>query len=74
MFGIHILSQALEINPRDCWSTHAKVHVMEDTNRAGEGIVFMEKTEQDWTVCMVSNNGIIVSKYVGLMLVDECPW
>ena len=47
---------------------------MEDTNRAGEGIVFMEKTEQDWTVCMVSNNGIIVSKYVGLMLVDECPW
>lgn len=42
-------SKALNINPCDCWSTHATAHILVETNRAEEGIKFMEKNETKWT-------------------------
>lgn len=41
--------KALEVNPCDSWSTHARAHIMDSTDRAKEGVTFMEKTEDNWT-------------------------
>eukprot|EP00118_Oscarella_pearsei_P021300 m.238386 g.238386 ORF g.238386 m.238386 type:complete len:344 (+) comp40163_c0_seq15:814-1845(+) len=41
--------KGLELNPRDCWATHAQAHVLEMGGRADEGISFLSKTENDWT-------------------------
>jgi hypothetical protein len=43
--------QGLELNPRDCWSTHARAHIFEMTGRPDEGIEFMNKTLDHWSVC-----------------------
>ncbi|RUS88885.1 hypothetical protein EGW08_003324 [Elysia chlorotica] len=43
--------KALDINPRDAWSTHALCHVMEMTGRQQEGIHMMKDTDQFWTTC-----------------------
>ena len=45
-----IVFKGLELNPRDCWSTHAEAHVLEVEGRQDEGISFLSKTLNDWTV------------------------
>ncbi|KAK6051598.1 hypothetical protein COOONC_10897 [Cooperia oncophora] len=40
--------RGLELNRFDCWSTHARAHVIEMQGRFDEGIAFMESTEEDW--------------------------
>lgn len=42
--------KGLELNPRDCWSTHAEAHVMEMEGRQDDGISFLSKTLNDWTM------------------------
>ncbi|PFX15896.1 Tetratricopeptide repeat protein 38 [Stylophora pistillata] len=42
--------RGLELNPRDCWSTHAEAHVIEMDGRQDEGIKFLSTTSNDWTV------------------------
>ena len=44
------ISQGLELNPKDCWSTHAEAHVIEMEGRQDDGIAFLSKTMNDWTV------------------------
>ena len=41
-------SKALNIHPNDVWSTHATAHILNDTNRAEDGVKFMEKNEPNW--------------------------
>lgn len=41
--------KALELNPKDCWSTHAEAHVIEMEGRQDDGIKFLSKTINDWT-------------------------
>ena len=41
-------TEALTINPTDCWATHARAHCFEMTGRSYDGIEFMSKTESDW--------------------------
>ncbi|KAK6038263.1 hypothetical protein COOONC_24232, partial [Cooperia oncophora] len=40
--------KGLELNRFDCWSTHARAHIIEMQGRFDEGIAFMESTEEDW--------------------------
>ncbi|XP_027035594.1 tetratricopeptide repeat protein 38-like isoform X2 [Pocillopora damicornis] len=42
--------KGLELNPRDCWSTHAEAHVIEMEGRQNEGIRFLSTTLNDWTM------------------------
>ncbi|XP_022807218.1 tetratricopeptide repeat protein 38-like [Stylophora pistillata] len=42
--------KGLELNPRDCWSTHAEAHVIETEGRQDEGIKFLSTTLNDWTM------------------------
>lgn len=42
--------KGLELNPRDCWSTHAQAHVLEMEGRQDDGISFLSKTLNDWTM------------------------
>ena len=39
---------ALSIQPKDGWSVHAAVHVMEMQGRIDEGIAFLSSREADW--------------------------
>ncbi|XP_031563215.1 tetratricopeptide repeat protein 38-like isoform X1 [Actinia tenebrosa] len=41
--------QGLQLNPRDCWSTHAQAHVLEMMGRQTEGISFLSTTMDNWT-------------------------
>ncbi|XP_046841168.1 tetratricopeptide repeat protein 38-like [Xenia sp. Carnegie-2017] len=41
--------KGLQINPYDCWSTHALCHVIEMEGRNDEGIKFLDDTEEYWT-------------------------
>uniref|UniRef100_A0A914DY36 Tetratricopeptide repeat protein 38 n=1 Tax=Acrobeloides nanus TaxID=290746 RepID=A0A914DY36_9BILA len=45
--------KGLELQPKDCWSTHAVAHCMEMTGRFREGIQFMESTIGDWEPCFM---------------------
>ena len=49
-----IVFKGLELNPRDCWSTHAEAHVIEMEGRQDDGISFLSKTLNDWTVNKLS--------------------
>jgi len=40
--------EALKLNPRDAWATHALAHVMETANRHDEGVAFLRSTQADW--------------------------
>jgi tetratricopeptide (TPR) repeat protein len=40
--------EALALNPRDAWATHALAHVMETANRHDEGVVFLKSTRDNW--------------------------
>ncbi|XP_028415798.1 tetratricopeptide repeat protein 38-like [Dendronephthya gigantea] len=41
--------QGLDLNPYDCWSTHALCHVLEMEGRYDEGVTFLKDTENYWT-------------------------
>jgi len=41
--------EALSIQPKDGWSVHAVVHVMEMQGRIDEGIAFLQSREGDWS-------------------------
>ncbi len=42
--------RAVERNPEDAWSVHAVAHVMEMTERHGEGVAWVEGLEEHWSV------------------------
>lgn len=42
--------KALQLNPIDCWSTHAEAHVLEMQGRQDDGISFLSKTIDNWTM------------------------
>lgn len=42
--------QALDLQPRDGWATHAIAHCMEMNGKFQEGIRFMESTVNYWQV------------------------
>ncbi|KAK0395185.1 hypothetical protein QR680_001160 [Steinernema hermaphroditum] len=44
---------ALELQPQDCWATHAMAHCYEMSSRYSEGIRFMESTVKDWSPCFM---------------------
>lgn len=43
--------QAVEINPRDIWSTHAVAHVLEMRGRHREGIDWLDGLSPEWEGC-----------------------
>jgi tetratricopeptide (TPR) repeat protein len=51
--------EALALNPRDAWATHALAHVMETGNRQDEGVAFLKSTRADWGPAhfMAGHNG-----------------
>jgi tetratricopeptide (TPR) repeat protein len=51
--------EALALNPRDAWATHALAHVMETANRQDEGVAFLRSTRPDWADAhfMAGHNG-----------------
>ena len=51
--------EALALNPRDAWATHALAHVMETANRHEEGVDFLKSTRADWAGAhfMAGHNG-----------------
>lgn len=42
-------TEALTLNPTDCWATHAKAHCFEMNGQTNQGINFMKSTENDWS-------------------------
>uniref|UniRef100_A0A1I7ZUJ3 Tetratricopeptide repeat protein 38 n=1 Tax=Steinernema glaseri TaxID=37863 RepID=A0A1I7ZUJ3_9BILA len=44
---------ALELQPQDCWATHAVAHCYEMSSQYNEGIKFMESTVKDWSPCFM---------------------
>ncbi|XP_028409575.1 tetratricopeptide repeat protein 38-like [Dendronephthya gigantea] len=42
--------KALSIDPCDTWSTHATSHILLETNRAEEGVKFLETSQEKWTL------------------------
>jgi tetratricopeptide (TPR) repeat protein len=51
--------EALALEPRDAWATHALAHVMESANRPEEGVAFLKSTRADWAQAhfMAHHNG-----------------
>jgi tetratricopeptide (TPR) repeat protein len=51
--------EALSLNPRDAWATHALAHVMETANRHDEGVAFLKSTRANWADAhfMAGHNG-----------------
>ncbi|XP_050392408.1 tetratricopeptide repeat protein 38 isoform X1 [Patella vulgata] len=43
--------KSLFMNKHDAWATHTMCHVMEMTGRQDDGIQFLDKTVNDWTIC-----------------------
>ena len=60
--------RALALQPRDGWSVHAAVHVMEMQGRIEEGIEFLTSREADWA----PDNGFAFHNYwhLGLFHMD----
>jgi tetratricopeptide (TPR) repeat protein len=51
--------EALALEPRDAWATHALAHVMESANRREEGVAFLKSTRANWAHAhfMAHHNG-----------------
>lgn len=51
--------EALALNPKDAWATHALAHVLETACRADEGIAFLKSTRDAWSPAhfMAGHNG-----------------
>jgi tetratricopeptide (TPR) repeat protein len=60
---------ALNLNPRDAWATHALAHVMETGNRHEEGISFLKSTREHWAPAhfMAGHNGW----HLALFLIEQ---
>jgi tetratricopeptide (TPR) repeat protein len=66
--------EALKLNPRDAWATHALAHVMESGNRQDEGVAFLKSTRADWAQAhfMAGHNGWHLALFlIELGRVDE---
>jgi hypothetical protein len=61
--------QALALNPKDAWATHALAHVFETACRPEEGIAFLASTREAWSAAhfMAGHNGW----HLALFLIDE---
>jgi tetratricopeptide (TPR) repeat protein len=61
--------EALALNPRDAWATHALAHVMETANRLDEGVAFLKSTRADWADAhfMAGHNGW----HLALFLIEQ---
>jgi tetratricopeptide (TPR) repeat protein len=61
--------QALALNPKDAWATHALAHVFEMACRVDEGIAFLESTRAAWSPAhfIAGHNGW----HLALFLIDE---
>ena len=61
--------EALALNPRDAWATHALAHVMETANRHEEGLAFLASTRADWSHAhfMAHHNGW----HLALFLIEQ---
>ncbi|HXE26588.1 MAG TPA: tetratricopeptide repeat protein [Roseiarcus sp.] len=61
--------EALALEPRDAWATHALAHVMETANRREEGLAFLKATRADWTHAhfMAHHNGW----HLALFLIEQ---
>jgi tetratricopeptide (TPR) repeat protein len=61
--------EALALNPRDAWATHALAHVMETGNRQDEGVAFLKSTRADWGPAhfMAGHNGW----HLALFLIEQ---
>ncbi len=61
--------EALALNPRDAWATHALAHVMETANRHEEGLAFLDSTRADWAHAhfMAHHNGW----HLALFLIEQ---
>jgi tetratricopeptide (TPR) repeat protein len=61
--------EALALNPRDAWATHALAHVMETANRQDEGVAFLKSTRADWGGAhfMAGHNGW----HLALFLIEQ---
>ena len=58
--------EALELNRRDAWATHALAHVMETANRHDEGVAFLRSTHANWAHAhfMAGHNGWHVALFL----------
>jgi tetratricopeptide (TPR) repeat protein len=58
--------EALALNPKDAWATHALAHVFETTCRAEEGITFLKSTRAFWSPAhfMAGHNGWHLALYL----------
>jgi tetratricopeptide (TPR) repeat protein len=61
--------EALTLNPRDAWATHALAHVMETANRHDEGVAFLKSTHANWGGAhfMAGHNGW----HLALFLIEQ---
>ncbi|HEX9168203.1 MAG TPA: tetratricopeptide repeat protein, partial [Roseiarcus sp.] len=61
--------EALSLNRRDAWATHALAHVMETANRQDEGVAFLRSTRADWAGAhfMAHHNGW----HLALFLIEQ---
>jgi tetratricopeptide (TPR) repeat protein len=61
--------EALALNPRDAWATHALAHVMETANRQDEGVDFLKSTRSEWADAhfMAGHNGW----HLALFLIEQ---
>src|SRR5271169_1382978 len=61
--------EALALNPRDAWATHALAHVMETANRQDDGVAFLKSTHADWGGAhfMAGHNGW----HLALFLIEQ---
>ena len=61
--------EALALEPRDAWATHALAHVMETASRHEEGLAFLKATRADWTHAhfMAHHNGW----HLALFLIEQ---
>ena len=58
--------EALALNPRDAWATHALAHVFETACRPEDGIAFLKSTRETWTPAhfMAGHNGWHLALYL----------
>ncbi len=58
--------EALALNPKDAWATHALAHVLETACRMEEGIAFLKGTREAWGAAhfMAGHNGWHLALYL----------
>jgi hypothetical protein len=58
--------EALALNPKDSWATHALAHVLETACRQAEGVAFLKATREAWSsaMFMAGHNGWHLALYL----------